>query len=248
MASLIRDNGLTSPLNRGSFYGCRNLGGQLDAVTLIGHATLIEARSSVSLAALARLTDNCQNAHLIRGDRQTIESFWKHFKSSGEKPRTICNELLLEQRDPSSLLENVADLRPATLNQLDQVMNVNAMMAFHEGGTNPLQNDPDGFRQRTARRIEQGRVWALVQDGELIFKADVIAATPQAVYLEGIHVHPEQRLKGHGRRCLTQLARILLATSKSICLTLSQKNLKALLFYAKAGYQLHSHYQTIYLR
>jgi predicted GNAT family acetyltransferase len=127
-------------------------------------------------------------------------------------------------------------------------MKVNAVMAFQEGGTNPLEKDPLGFRQRSARRIEQGRVWTWTLDGELIFKADVIAETPQAVYLEGIHVHPEHRLKGYGRRCLTQLARILLARSQSICVTLSKKNQKTLSFYSKAGYEFNSHYETIYLR
>jgi ribosomal protein S18 acetylase RimI-like enzyme len=248
MASLIRDNGITSPQNRGTFYGCRNRGGQLEAVALIGHATLIEARTKCSLASFARMTGNCLNVRLIRGERKTIDSFWNHYRTDGQKPRMVCNELLLEQRKPLSEIEPVHELRPATLKELAQVMNVNASMAFEEGGSNPLQKDPQGFRGRVARRIEQGRVWALVQDGELIFKADILAETPLATYLEGIHVHPDRRSKGHGLRCLTQLARTLLARSQSICLTLSQKNRQALAFYSKAGYEFNSHYETIYLR
>ena len=248
MASLVQDNGIISSQNRGSFYGCRNRGGQLEGIALVGHATLIEARTKSSLAAFARMAGNCLNVKLIRGERQTIDSFWKHYQTNGEKPRMICGELLLEQRKPLPQFEPVEELRPATLHELDQIMNVNAVMALEEGGINPLEKDPTGFRQRIARRIEQGRIWTLVQDGQMIFKADIIAETPLATYLEGIHVHPEQRSKGHGRRCLTQLARTLLARSQSICLTLSQKNQQALSFYSKAGYRFNSHYETIYLR
>src|SRR5690348_3985205 len=61
MASLIRDNGLNSPHNRGSFYACRDRVGQLEAVALIGHATLIDARTKASMAAFARLAGNCPN-------------------------------------------------------------------------------------------------------------------------------------------------------------------------------------------
>ena len=43
MAGWIRDNGIVSPLNRGTFYGCRDLEGRLEGVALIGHATLFEA-------------------------------------------------------------------------------------------------------------------------------------------------------------------------------------------------------------
>ncbi len=52
MTSLIQDNGLLSPHNRGSFYSCRDRYGRLEGVALLGHATLIEARSENSLAWL----------------------------------------------------------------------------------------------------------------------------------------------------------------------------------------------------
>src|SRR6266852_8574962 len=85
MASLIRDNGLVSPLNRGSFYSSRDRYGCLDGVALLGHATVLEARSENSLASFARLARNCLNAHLIRGEQETINSFWKHYANSGQK-------------------------------------------------------------------------------------------------------------------------------------------------------------------
>jgi ribosomal protein S18 acetylase RimI-like enzyme len=248
MSSLIRDNGPASPHNRGSFYACRNERGQLEGVGLLGHATVIEVRTETAVSAFARLARNCCNAHLIRGERATIDSFWKHYASPGQEPRLTCRELMFEQRVPLSLTEPIEDLRPATLADLDQVIKVNAAMAFQEAGISPLNNDPGGFRQRTARRIEQGRVWIWTRDHKLMFKADLIAATPETVYLEGVHVHPEERLKGYGSRCLNQLASILLAGHKSICLTMNQENKKAMAFYEKAGYEFHSDYETIYLR
>ncbi|MCA1604905.1 MAG: hypothetical protein LC775_05385, partial [Acidobacteria bacterium] len=45
MSGFIRDNGLVSPHNRGTFYGVRNSEDRLEGVALIGHATLIEART-----------------------------------------------------------------------------------------------------------------------------------------------------------------------------------------------------------
>ena len=57
MAGFILDNGLVSPLNRGTFYGYRDHTGRLRGVALIGHATLIEARIDAALAAFARAAD-----------------------------------------------------------------------------------------------------------------------------------------------------------------------------------------------
>lgn len=89
MASLIRDNGLVSPRNRGSFYSYRNGYGRLEGVALLGHATLIEARSENSLASFARLARNCLNARLIRGEQETIHSFWRHYANSGQTPSDL---------------------------------------------------------------------------------------------------------------------------------------------------------------
>jgi hypothetical protein len=248
LSSLIRDNGLASPHNRGSFYACRDGRGQLEGVGLLGHATVIEARTETAVAAFARLARNCFNAHLIRGERNTIDSFWKRYASPEQEPRLICRELMFEQREAPPLTEPIEDLRVATLDDLDQVIKVNAAMAVQEAGISPLNSDPGGFRQRTARRIEQGRIWIWTREDKLVFKADVVAETPETAYLEGVHVHPEERLKGYGLRCLNQLGSILLAGHKSICLTMNQENKKAMAFYKRAGYEFHSHYETIYLR
>lgn len=247
MASLIRDNGLVSPHNRGSFYAGRDSQGRLVGVALLGHATQIETRTESSINVFAHLARNCQNAFLIKGERDTVNNFWKRYASPGQEPRLICTEQLLELRRPSSDYEAI-DLQPAKVNDLDKVLCVNASMAFEEGGINPLLCDPGGFRQRTARRIDQGRIWVWIHEGRLIFKADVVAETPQVAYLEGVHVHSEERRRGIGLRCLNQLSAILLARSQSICLTVNEQNHKAAALYEKAGYQSYSNYETIYLR
>src|SRR5215213_1405456 len=69
MAGHIRDNGLASPLNRGTFHGARDGSGHLEGVALVGHATLVEARSEAALAAFARLAQGCPRAHLMMGEQ-----------------------------------------------------------------------------------------------------------------------------------------------------------------------------------
>lgn len=248
MASVIRDNGLVSPLNRGKYFGARDQEGQLQGVALIGHATLIEARTEASLAAFAQAAQGFSSPLLIRGERDMVHSFWNHYASVHLQPRLVCSELMLEQRTPFLLRESVAGLRQACPDDLSHVVAVNSQMAAEEAGSNPLERDPQGFVQRTARRIEQGRVWIWVSDGKLIFKADIVADTPQAVYLEGVYVHREERGKGYGLRCLTQLGWTLLARADAICLTVNQRTDSASNFYYKAGYRLSSYYETIYLQ
>ena len=248
LSGFIRDNGMVSLLNRGTFYAARNREGRLEGVGLIGHATLIETQSEAALEAFAGFARGCPFAHMILGEKEKVDNFWGYYAKPGETPRLICRELLLEKRWPVKKCKEVPGLRPATIDDLAHVMEVNAGMAFKESGINPLEKDPVGFRLRCARRIEQERIWLWVEKGRLIFKADIMSDTPDVVYLEGVYVNPEYRGKNYGLRCFSQLCKTLLARTVSICLLVNEKNRKARSFYRKAGYRLRSHYDTIFLQ
>lgn len=191
MASLIRDNGIVSDFNRGSFFGCRSEEGTLEGVALLGHATLIETESEECIKAFAELAKNHSPQHLIRGEATKVESFWSYYSEGNRNPRLLCGELLLELKTMPAPLEAVSGLRQATIADLEIIVNVNASMACDESGINPLATDPRGFRERAARRIQKGRIWVWIENQCLLYKTDIIAETPQAIYLEGVYVDPE---------------------------------------------------------
>ena len=246
MSSWIRDNGLASSLNRGTFYGCRNAQGQLDGVALIGHTTLFETENNTALAAFARLTKTCPSAHVVLGRAERVDRFLGYYMHGPVKPRMVCYELLF-QKNLSANVETVTSLRPATSEELELVVPIHALTAFEESGLNPLERDPAGFRERCARRIQQGRVWLAIENGKLKFKADVVSETPEVVYLEGVYVDPVHRGNGYGSRCMTQLTNHLLERTKSVCLLVNQSNWAAQVCYRKAGFEFHEYYDTIYL-
>jgi hypothetical protein len=249
MSGFIRDNGLQSPHNRGTFYGYRDPRGRLAGVALVGHVTQVEARTDVALCALARAAQNCSSAHVIMGEQERIRAFWRHYAVAGQPLRLACRELLFVQTARAEACDSSAGLlRRATADDLSRVIPAQAEMAVEECGVNPLEADPHGFRERCARRIERGRVWVSVGAGGCLdFKADVMAETPEAVYLEGVYVRPGARGLGLGRRCMMQLGRKLLARTRAVCLLVNESNLKAQSFYLKLGFNIHGLYETIYL-
>ena len=247
MSSLIRDNGVVSNLNRGSFFGCRNQRGTLVGVLLLGHATLIETESNECIKAFAQLARNHAPSHLIRGEQEKIASFWNYFTKDQNKACLLCGELLLELKAIQAGITPVSGLRLATIADLETIVNVNASLACNESGINPLARDPQGFRERVARRIAKGRVWIWIEDQRLLYKTDIVAETPQAIYLEGVYVHPDHRFQGYGLRCISQLAASLLERTKTICLTVNEKAEGTQRFYQRAGYELVCRYDSIYL-
>jgi uncharacterized protein len=247
MTGLIHDNGIVSPFNRGTFYGCRDLNGQLEGVALVGHATLMETVSDRALAALAQIARECPNTHLIMGEKDRVADFWDHYADTGRRQRLACREWLFELSWPVEARERVEGLRPATVNELELVMPVQAELAHLESGINPLEVDPKGFRERCLRRIEQGRTWVVVENGLLVFKADVISKTPEVNYLEGIWLREDCRSKNLGTRFMSELMRRLLENTKSVCILVNETNEWAQGFYRKCGFHFRATYETIFL-
>src|SRR3954454_5354660 len=87
LAGFIRDNGLVSPHNRGTFYGCRNSEGRLEGVALIGHATLIEARTERAMSEFALVAQSYPRTHMILGEKEKIEQFWNYYADDGQEMR-----------------------------------------------------------------------------------------------------------------------------------------------------------------
>jgi ribosomal protein S18 acetylase RimI-like enzyme len=245
MASWIKDNGVESSFNRGTFYGYRDEERQLQGVALIGHVTLFETRVDAALAAFADLTYKCPSAHAVLGEASKISQFESLNMSGDRTPSRICRELLLEKRVPENL-NLVQSLRPATSEELEVVAPIHAQTAFEESGVNPLDVDPAGFKERCARRIQQGRVWVAIENGRLKFKADIVSDTPEVVYLEGVYVSAEHRGNGYGARCLTQLTNHLLERTNTVCMLVNEANSAAQKSYGKAGYQFREHYDTLF--
>ncbi len=87
MVGFINDNGINSPLNRGTFYGCRNQSGELEGVALIGHAVLMETRTTRAVQAFANIAQSISGCHMIMGEQQQVGVAWAR-RSAGRNARS----------------------------------------------------------------------------------------------------------------------------------------------------------------
>ena len=246
MSGFIRDNGVVSAQNRGQFYGCRNSAGALEGVALIGHGMLFDARSEAATESFAHLARQSSKSYLLMGESEQVKRFWHYYAPDGGRPRLQRDVLLLEQRLPFDGCESMHGLRHATPGDLEEVAALHSEMIGEETGDDPMRTDREGFLRRCLRRIEQGRTWALFDGGRIVYKADIIAQTPEAAYVEGICVHPGERRKGYGRRGLIEMGRQLLGQTKAICLFVDERNRRGQEFYFSIGYTCVSRYHILY--
>lgn len=219
MSSFILDNGVESELNRGEFYGYRSSGGDLEGVALIGHTTLVEARTQEALAALAITAKSSKTRiHLIMSSGNDAYSFWNQLTDYRREPSLSFTELLFEVRFPFPVQNCDLELRMARKEEVLAIAEAHAEVAEIESGRNPMLADRDGFIRRVMRRIEQDRIFVVFDGDKLVFKADVISETGKVAYLEGIYVAPEYRGKGIGAKLMSNVCLRLLDRVENICL------------------------------
>ena len=246
MVSFILDNGIESRLNRGKFYGYHDRAGNLEGVALIGHTTLVETRTDEALSALALTArKHADSIHLIMSGEDKALDFWAGSTDTSE-PRLVCREVLFELGFPFPVRTCGFEVRLAKADELIQVAEAQAEVAFIETGHDPMLRDREGFLQRVLRRIEQGRVYVVVKDGKLVFKADVVSLTDQTAYLEGVYVAGEHRGKGIGSECLAEVGRRLLSLVNNVCLLSNVEFTGAHRSFEKAGFRKAGECTTIF--
>ena len=126
---------------------------------------------------------------------------------------------------------------------------VPACAAAHEVelGVDPLRRDADGFQWRTRAQVEEGRSWAWVENGVILFKAEASAWTPSAVQLQQVWTDPEARGKGHASAGLRDLLRLLLQQVPRVCLFVRAENDAAIGLYEKVGMTHALDYRSVLL-
>jgi len=247
MASFIHDNGIVGELNRGTFYGYRNQDGTLEGVALLGHSTLIEARTEAAMFAFATKAKSERIAiNLIMSEHEDAWKFWQYYAGASE-PRLTCTELLFETAFPMLVRECEWDLRTARPEELEQIAEAHAEVCFIETGTDPLVRDRKGFLERVARRIEMGRTFVVFENGKLLFKADIIAEADGIIYLEGIYVAPDSRGKGIGSKCLSKLTLKLMERCEKVCMLSNVRFEHAHKSFQKAGYRVTGQSTTLFV-
>jgi uncharacterized protein len=128
------------------------------------------------------------------------------------------------------------------------VEEAHAQMFVEATGSDPRAKDAEGFSRRVRERIEKGRTWVKVEDGKVVFKAELQSITPEAIYLEGIWTAPESRGRGIAKACVVELTHRRLRKQQTICLVVEPEEKVAQHIYQQAGFDHCGDYQACYLK
>jgi predicted GNAT family acetyltransferase len=111
-------------------------------------------------------------------------------------------------------------------------------MFTEEVGVSPIGPDGGaGYRARVAELIGAGRAFARIEDGQVIFKAEIGAVTPRACQVQGVWVRPEYRGRGLAATGVAAVvAEALRSIAPVVSLYVNDFNAPARAAYRRAGF------------
>ncbi|MCX4789766.1 MULTISPECIES: GNAT family N-acetyltransferase [unclassified Streptomyces] len=123
--------------------------------------------------------------------------------------------------------------------EMDVLMPACVAMFTEEVGISPVAGDGGLLYQaRVAELIGAGRSFARIEDGKVLFKAEIGAATPQACQIQGVWVAPEHRGRGLSETGMAAVLRYALAdVAPVVSLYVNDYNTPARRAYARVGFR-----------
>ena len=173
-------------------------GGQLTSLCYAG-ANLVPVQATpAAVAAFAeRALRQGRRCSSLVGPSAALAELWGYLRPHWGPPRDVRASQPLMAVDGPAQIAADPGVRRVRSDEIDVLLPACIAMFTEEVGVSPLIGDGGAaYRARVAELIRAGRAFARIEDGRVIFKAEVGAATSQACQVQGVWVRPEFRGRG----------------------------------------------------
>jgi uncharacterized protein len=237
VAARIRAAGVDPSRLGGQLWGYSE-GGQLTALCYSGaNLVPVEAAPDAVTAFASRARMQGRRCSSIVGPAEAVSQLWSQLAPAWGRPRDVRPvQPVLAMSGPSAIEPDplVRMVRPA---ELDVVLPSCIAMFTEEVGVSPIGADGGvAYRARMADLITAGRSFARIDDGKVIFKAEIGAVTPQACQVQGVWVPPDARGRGHAIRGMAAVVRFALQLAPVVTLYVNDFNAPARAAYRRVGF------------
>ncbi len=218
-------------------------GRTLEAVCLAGANLIPFAVPGAERAAAVAFAERARRAgrrcSTIVGSAASVAPLWDLLAPSWGPPRDHRPRQPLMAVDGPPAVAPEPRVRPVRADELDVLLPAAVAMFTEEIGVSPLRLDGGaGYRARLAELVRAGRALAWIEDGRVVFKAEIGAVSRAACQVQGVWVAPAHRGTGigaAGTAAVVEYARSTLAPVVS--LYVNDYNLAALAAYRRVGFR-----------
>jgi uncharacterized protein len=215
-------------------------GGRLVSLCYSGANLVPVQATSAAIAAFAeRALRSGRRCSSLVGPSAAVSELWGYLRPYWGPARDVRPAQPLMAIDGPALVAADPGVRRVRPDEIDILLPAAIAMFTEEVGISPLAGDGGAsYRARVTELVRAGRALARIEDGRVIFKAEIGAATAQSSQVQGVWVRPEYRGQGlaaPGMAAVVAYAREKIAPVVS--LYVNDFNTPARATYKRAGFR-----------
>jgi predicted GNAT family acetyltransferase len=222
--------------------------GRLDAMCHVAaNVVPVNADDVACSAFAARLRKERPDFVTIVGPRTQVEGLWNGLEGHVPGPR----ELRWDQ--PHMVIDHDPAVEPDPLvtctseDRFEALYPACVAMYTEEVGVSPESHGGRSLYQARVRQL-LGRGWSFsrIEDGEVVFKAEVACVTEYAAQVQGVYVAPHRRGEGLGTRGMAAVAaHVRRNIAPAVSLYVNGHNAPARAAYIAAGFRQTETFSTL---
>ncbi|MHB8718893.1 MAG: GNAT family N-acetyltransferase [Candidatus Dormibacteria bacterium] len=183
--------------------------------------------------------------HLMVGPSQAVHALHGNLDPQRRAHQLRDHQPVMVVDRPRLQILAPAPLRPATARDVDRLARAAADMHAEEmhGDTRPP--DAAAWLARMRQLVDRSWSWCWVERGELLFKAELSAWTPEVAQVQGVFTTPANRGRGIATAAMAALCSLLLQTVPLVTLYVNSHNHSALRLYRRLGFEQVGEFATV---
>ncbi|HEX6515232.1 MAG TPA: GNAT family N-acetyltransferase [Nocardioidaceae bacterium] len=231
----------------GEMWGYHENGRLVSACHSAANLVPAEATPTAIEAFAERAISQRRRCSTIVGPAEAVAGLWAHLEPHWPGPRELrWNQPHLQISTAPRVAPDPL-VRRTTAADLDLLYPACVAMYTEEVGVSPeAGGGAQMYRARVAQLIGKGWSFARFEDGRVVFKAEVAAATPYACQVQGVYVDPSRRGEGLATAGMAAVVEIALREiAPVVSLYVNEHNTPARRAYEAVGFQQTGVFATI---
>lgn len=222
--------------------------GRLQSLCHVGaNMVPVNGRPEACAAFAQRALRQRRLSSTIVGPRDAVELLWTDLADAWGTPREMrWDQPHLQTSVPSELAGDPA-VRRTTPEEIETLYPACVAMYEEEVGVSPeIDGGRNLYRARVAQLVNRGWSFSRIEDGKVVFKAEIACATPSACQVQGVWVDPSRRGEGLCTRGMATVLDVALREiAPTVALYVNAHNVAARTAYERVGFRQSATFSTI---
>ncbi len=233
------DAGVLNPASAGVLWGWPD--GAPSALLHIGANLAPVATSLDPVPAFVEAAGRRRTCQSIVGPSWLAVALWEALGRRWGRSYSLVREVrphqpLMAIRTPPAVTGDPR-VRPIRAAEFESYYGASVAMYTEEVGTDPGTGTNSSYRNYCRWLVDLGRAFGIVENGRVIFKADIGAASGGVAQIQGVWLDPQLRGRGVSIPAMAAVVEHAQASWPTSCLYVNDFNVAAVRCYLRVGFE-----------